>query len=260
MIFSKSVWLFFLSFFPAVSVFTQTATICLTYDDGLPSHQTTVIPQLDSFNFKATFFLPSFTGASTQIGEASPVLTGWRNAALHGHELANHTLFHPCPEQLGWAPALSIERYSLDQLIQEITTQNALLRAFDTTRKQRSYAYPCNNTVVAGKDYAAVLQQRKLFRFARAGGDSNSVVTDIKKVPLMKVPSWLVEEGTTLEQLIRFAEKARAAGGLAVYQFHGIGAEFFRVDAATHRAFLAYLAAHPNWYHVRTFSDALRQL
>src|SRR5678809_596404 len=79
---------------------SKQAIICLTYDDGLQSHLATVLPQLNSAGLKGTFFLNSIQGSSEAIGEASPATSGWTNAALHGHELANHTLFHACPEKL----------------------------------------------------------------------------------------------------------------------------------------------------------------
>src|SRR5436309_1641855 len=89
------------------------AIICLTYDDGLESQLTTAVSQLDSAGLKGTFFLNCIQGSSNKVGQASPGLIGWRNAALKGHELANHTMFHPCPEKLGWAKEISIESYSV---------------------------------------------------------------------------------------------------------------------------------------------------
>jgi hypothetical protein len=237
---------------------TQTGTICLTYDDGLPSHLQTVIPQLDSFGIKGTFFLNSIQGASDHIGESSPWVTGWRKAAANGHELANHTLFHPCPEKFGWSQEAAIDRYDTSRLFAEIRTQASLLDAIDPSHTARTFAYPCNNTIVAGIDYAVLLQEKKLFEFARAGGDSTSVIVDRKKLDPMKVPGWMVEEGTTLQQLIAFAEKAKAANGIAIYQFHGIGAEFFRISAETHRLFLSYLRSQPEAFKIVTFSSAMR--
>ena len=73
----------------------------------------------------------------------------------------------------------------------------------------------------------------------------------------MKVPSWHVWTGTTLEQLIAFAEKVKKAGGMGVYQFHGAGGQVFAISAETHKAFAAYLKAHEAEFWVTTFSDAM---
>lgn len=233
------------------------AIICLTYDDGLDSHLSTVLPQLDSLGLKATFFLNSIRGSSNVVGEVSKELVGWRTAASHGHELGNHTLFHPCPATLGFARAFAIDTYTVAQLVNEITAQNSVLALIDPARKNRSFAFPCNNTRVENKDYSALIHEKGLVKFARAGGDRNSITTDFKNVNTMLVPSWLVEEGTTLKELIEFAEKARKTDGLAIYQFHGVGAEFFKISTETHRAFLTYLKNHQDSYRVIPFSDAM---
>jgi len=248
-----------------ISTFGQTAKIdhskqaiiCLTYDDGLLSHLNTVLPQLDTAGLRGTFFLNSIQGSSETIGEASPATSGWTQAALHGHELANHTLFHACPENLGWQKAFAIESYTVDKIITEVRTENTLLSLLDPKRKQRAFAFPCNNFMIHDTDYTAIIKSLHLVKYARAGGDRNSFVTNFKKIDVMKVPSWLVEEGTTLNELIAFAEKVKDAGGMGVYQFHGVGAEFFRISKETHQAFLNYLKLHEKEYWVTTFSDAM---
>ena len=233
------------------------AIICLTYDDGLQSHLTTVLPQLDSTGLKATFFLNSIQGSSERIGEASPATSGWTNAAIHGHELANHTLFHACPESLGWQKAFAIESYTVNKMVTEIKTENAILALLDPKRKERSFAFPCNNFFIHDTDYTSIIKEQGLVKYGRAGGDRHSYTTDFKKADIMKMPSWLVEEGTTVNELIEFAEKVKKTGGIGIYQFHGIGAEFFRVSKETHKAFLNYLRAHQDEYWVATFSEAM---
>ena len=63
--------------------------VVLTYDDALNVHLTNAIPALDSAGLKGTFYISDyFGGLNSQIPK-------WRTAAAKGHELANHTLFHP---------------------------------------------------------------------------------------------------------------------------------------------------------------------
>src|SRR5205807_2373822 len=68
--------------------------VVLTYDDAINADLDNVLPALDSLGLKGTFYL---------IG-SSPVVAArmqeWRQAALHGHELGNHSLFHPCDGSL----------------------------------------------------------------------------------------------------------------------------------------------------------------
>jgi peptidoglycan-N-acetylglucosamine deacetylase len=241
------------------TVHLKNAIICLTYDDGLESQLTTVLPQLDSLGLKATFFLNAIQGSSPsdKIGQTPEAVLGWTNAAKNGHELANHTLFHACPEKLGWDSTISIENYTIDRIIKEISTQNTLLSLLDPKRKKRSFAFPCGNNLIAGKDYVKGIHEKGLVTFARGGGDSNSVITDFAHLNSLHVPSWHVWTGTTLDQLIAFAEKVKKSHGMGVYQLHGVGSQIFKISSETHREFLEYLKAHQEDYWVTTFSEAM---
>jgi peptidoglycan/xylan/chitin deacetylase (PgdA/CDA1 family) len=235
------------------------AIICLTYDDGLETQLTTVIPQLDSVGLKATFFLNSINGSAVSAtpGQTPEAVIGWSNAAKHGHELGNHTLFHPCPEKLGWLKEESIDSYTVARIIKEIATENDILALLDPQRKVRSFAFPCNNMMIRDTDYSKIIKEKGLAKFARAGGDRNSIITDFKKLNTMQVPCWFVEPGTTLQELIDFAEKAKKVGGMGIYQIHGVGAQVFKITVETHRAFLAWLKKNEADYEVTTFSAAM---
>ena len=235
------------------------AIICLTYDDALTTHLTTALPQLDSAGLKATFFLTSIQGSSQSdiIGQTPEAVLGWYKAAKNGHELANHTLFHPCPVKLGWDSSVAIDRYTFDQIVEEIKTQNTLLSLLDPARTRRAYAFPCNNSIVEGKEYSNLLKEKNIVTYARTGGDSASIITDFVNLNTMKVPSWLVFTGTTLQQLISFAEKVKKAGGMGIYQFHGIGSQIFSISVETHRQFLAYLKMNEKDFRIITFSEAM---
>lgn len=238
---------------------TKRAIICLTYDDGLESQLTTVIPHLDSAGLKATFFLNSIQGSSQSviIGQTPEAVLGWTNAAKNGNELGNHTLFHACPEKLGWEKSIAIETYTVDKIITEIKTENAILALLDPNRKERSFAFPCNNFLIGDTDYTTIIKKKGLVKYARTGGDSTSVITDFKNLNIMKVPSWHVWTGTTLNELIAFAEKVKRAGGMGIFQFHGVGGQIFQISSETHKAFLEYLKTHQDDYWVTTFSDAM---
>lgn len=238
---------------------SKKAIICLTYDDGLETQLSTVIPQLDSVDLKATFFLNSIQGSakSDVIGETPEAVLGWANAAKNGHELANHTLFHACPERVGWDKSVSIETYTINRIVTEIKVDNIILSLLDPNRKERSFAYPCNNSLIGDTDYTTTLKNQGLVKYARTGGDSNSVITDFKKLNTMKVPSWHVWTGTTLKELIAFAEKVKRTGEMGIYQFHGVGRQIFAISKETHKGFLEYLKTHQDDYWVTTFSEAM---
>src|SRR5438132_8379481 len=64
--------------------------VSLTYDDALNVDLDNVVPALDSLGLKGTFYLSGYSGAlNNRIDE-------WRAIAKNGHELGNHTMYHPC--------------------------------------------------------------------------------------------------------------------------------------------------------------------
>jgi peptidoglycan/xylan/chitin deacetylase (PgdA/CDA1 family) len=104
------------------------AAVSLTYDDGLDSQLETVAPQLDEFGLKATFFL------TEENMEAR--LADWQALARRGHEIADHTMTHPC--ELGGYTA---RRYAREQL----APMERFLDAKFGGRRPRSFAYPCGD-------------------------------------------------------------------------------------------------------------------
>ncbi len=64
--------------------------VALTYDDALNVDLDHAIPALDSVGLKGTFYLSGYSPALTNR------FAEWRKVAAAGHELGNHTLFHPC--------------------------------------------------------------------------------------------------------------------------------------------------------------------
>src|SRR5687767_6318038 len=94
------------------------SAVVLSYDDALNVHLDKVIPLLDSLKLKGTFYLSGyFPGCRDRVKD-------WRLAASHGHELGNHTLFHPCLGNIPgreWVNAeRKMENYSLPGMSEEI--------------------------------------------------------------------------------------------------------------------------------------------
>jgi peptidoglycan/xylan/chitin deacetylase (PgdA/CDA1 family) len=225
------------------------AAIILTYDDALASQLNIAIPQLDSLHLKGTFFLSG--------GFAAPDISRWRNAAMNGHELGNHTLYHPClAATIKANPRFSSEQYDIYSILREIEMMNKMLYAIDG-KANKSYAYPCTETVVGGKDYVDSLRLSQQIKYARVGGDENAVITDPAKLDFFKVPAWGFANNPGAEQLINFVKKAGQSGGLGVFMFHGVGGDYLNVTAEAHRQLLQYLYEYKNEIWVGTFSEVM---
>ncbi len=105
------------------------AAVSLTYDDGLDSQLDNVAPQLDEFGLKATFFI------TEENMEAR--LADWQALARRGHEIADHTMTHPC--EFGGYTSESYAR-------QELTPMEQFLDTNFGAGRPRSFAYPCGDT------------------------------------------------------------------------------------------------------------------
>jgi peptidoglycan/xylan/chitin deacetylase (PgdA/CDA1 family) len=224
-------------------------TVVLTYDDALPSQLDHALPALDVAGLKATFFLSG-------VREAD--VPRWRAAARRGHELGNHTIFHPCAAAKFPAdPRFTSEAYTPASMLREIAQQNVLLRALDG-RVRHGFATPCGEHLAGGQDYLEPLRAAKLVEYARGVSMSDAEVrAGAVKGDAMHVPARGFSENTTLAQLIAFAQEAEASDGWAVFLFHGIGGDYLSVDAAVHRAFVRWLRQHRRTIRVATLHDAL---
>ncbi len=222
------------------------AVIVLTYDDALHSQLNIAIPQLDSAHLKGTFFL---TGDINN--ETIPL---WRKASKKGHELANHTVFHPCLSTDD--NPMASEHYTVDRVLHEIEVMNNYLFAVDG-KGAHTYAYPCTETHVGGKDYVDAMRKHGIIKYARIGGDANAEITDFKHLDPLLVPSYGLEDHTTADKLIAFVKRVQATGGMGIFMFHGVGGDYITTSAQAHRELLAYLKENQKDIWITTFQQAM---
>ncbi|SHF95306.1 Peptidoglycan/xylan/chitin deacetylase, PgdA/CDA1 family [Flavobacterium fluvii] len=207
--------------------------VVLTYDDALNIHLDKVIPALNSFQFSGTFYLIA----------SSPVVTGrteeWRTASQKGHELGNHTLYHPCDGSLPGREFVTeqnnLSNYTIARAIKEIREANQVLKNIDG-KSERTFAYPCGDLKIKDTLFHDYLKND----FVAARG-VNEGLLPAKSVDLSNVNSF-VENGSTAKQMIAQIEAAEKAGSFIVFLFHGVGGEHpLNVDFEEHQKLLLYL-------------------
>jgi len=226
--------------------------VVLTYDDALNVHLDNVIPALDSLNLKGTFYLTAASEAFTnRLGE-------WKIAAQKGHELGNHTLFHPCTGGLPGRSFVTAEydlaTYTLRRMLDELRMTNAVLEAIDG-KKQRTFAYPCGDTRVGDTSYVEAI--KPLFAAAR-GVQPQLVPKHVADV--YNLGSYMIN-GQSGEELIALVEQARKNSSMVVFLFHGVGGEHgLNVSLDAHRQLLAYLKKHESEIWTTTFLEAVQQM
>jgi peptidoglycan/xylan/chitin deacetylase (PgdA/CDA1 family) len=236
---------FFLFFFLAMlSCQAQTAgvwnhkgcAVVLTYDDAIDVDLDNVLPALDSLGFKGTFYLIGSSPTVTRRMEE------WRAAARHGHELGNHSLFHPCdgsrPGRSWVQPDYDLSHYTVTRAVSEIRATNTLLQAIDG-RTERTFAYPCGDLTINDSFFYAGL--RKDFVAARG---VRSAMDTLGKTDLDNVDCYGMN-GQTAEQMIALVQQAMRSHTLLVFLFHGVGGgHSINVGLQEHSRLLHYLKDH----------------
>jgi peptidoglycan/xylan/chitin deacetylase (PgdA/CDA1 family) len=223
------------------------AAIVLTYDDGLETQLKIAVPQLDSAQLTATFFLTGDIDTKT--------IPEWRALSKKGYELANHTIYHPCASTND-NPVAS-DNYTVYGMIREIEIMNHFLFAVDG-KTTRTYAYPCTETTVGGgKSYVDSLRKYGLVKYARVGGDVDAVITDFKHLDPFQVPSYGLEDHATGAQLIAFVKRVQQKGGMGIVMLHGIGGDYITISAAAHQQLVDYLKENKKEIWVTTFQQAM---
>lgn len=210
--------------------------VVLTYDDGLDVHLTNVIPALDSLSLKATFYICNYAG------KLNGQLPAWRSAAANGHELGNHTIYHPCtgslPGRSFVKPDYDMDNYSVKRISDEVKTMNILLKAIDG-ESARTFAYPCGDSKI--KDTPYINNTTNEIIAARAVWAKMPRLHDID---LYNIPCYSMT-GQTGEQMIALVQQAMANNSLLVFLFHGVGGEHtLNVSLPAHRQLLQYLKQH----------------
>jgi sialate O-acetylesterase len=214
----------------------KTCAVALTYDDAIDIHLDNVIPALDSLGLRGTFYIigssQAFTGRTTE----------WRQAAHRGHELGNHSLFHPCdgskPGRNFVDSSNDLSRYTVSRAVNEIRMNNVLLNLIDGKTK-RTFAYPCGDTTIGDSFFYAGL--RKDFVAARG---VRPVMDSIGKVNLDDVDCFPMN-GQTGEQMIALVKEAMRTHTLLVFLFHGVGGgHSLNVSLKAHSLLLHFLKEH----------------
>jgi peptidoglycan/xylan/chitin deacetylase (PgdA/CDA1 family) len=257
--------------------------VSLTFDDGLDCHLDFAMPALDRHGLKGTFYLPL---GSEEFARRH---ADWRMAAQAGHELGNHSIFHPGVSTKSWVTeGIRIESYSLDRMSRELKAANTFLEALDG-RKERTYAFPCSNPWIGGHgwprralawagldrtrlagwvdrfglDFGATRidytqEVAPLFVAARCGGIAADALPAVP--PDRHRVRGVEGDGNSLAQLEAAVATAKTRGAWLVLVFHGIGGgHSLRCELGVFEELLARLKSDPG-VEVVTFLEGAKRL
>ena len=206
--------------------------VVLTYDDAIDQQLDNAVPVLDSLNLKATFYITAFSSSmQSRMNE-------WKQLAVRGHELGNHTLFHPClggPGRTWVQPENDLSNYTVQRMLNETRMTNVFLQALDG-KTRRTFAYTCGDMKIG--DSSFIDPMKKDFVAARS---VRNEMHKIHEIDLYNTDCFVVN-GENGAQLIEWAKKAMETNSLLVILFHGVGGgNSLNVSPAAHREFLIFL-------------------
>jgi len=207
--------------------------VALTYDDAIDIDIDNVAPALDSVGLKGTFYL---IGSSPAISKR---INAWRTIAAHGHELGNHTSFHPCDGQKpgrGFVtPETDLSRYTIKRMTADIRLTNTLLASIDG-RSERTFAFPCGDKNIGDTPYYNYVKND----FVAARGVQGGMKT-IDAVDLSDINCYMIN-GQNADYMIDLVKKAKETHTLIVFLFHGVGGGHnLNVNLGEHSKLLHYL-------------------
>ena len=206
--------------------------VVITYDDAINQHLDNAIPVLDSLRLKATFYVTAFS----QSMQAR--LNEWKKLAVNGHELGNHTLYHPCIGGKGreWvSPEYDMSSYTVRRMVDETRMTNLFLQALDGKTK-RTFAFTCGDMKIG--DSSFINAMRTDFVAARA---VRNEMHKINEIDLYNVDCYMVNNHS-FEQMKEWVDKAIQTNSLLVILFHGVGGgNALNVSLQAHRDILKYI-------------------
>ncbi len=186
------------------------AAVSLTFDDARSSQVEKGTALLDRFGAKATFYV---------VPDAvEHHLAGWKKAVEAGHEIANHSLVHPCSGNFVWARDKALENYTLDTMRAELEAANQKLNALLGVTPV-SFAYPCGQkTVGRGRQtqsYVPIIAEM----FTSGRGWRDEAASDPGYVDLAQLTG-VEMDGMSFEEVLELLEQAKAGGFWIVLSGH----------------------------------------
>lgn len=187
--------------------------LSLSFDDARPSQVEGGTALLDRHSVKATFYL-----TATSIERR---LDGWKRAAAAGHEMANHSLTHPCSGNFAFSRAKALEDYTLEKMERELVDANRRIAEL-LGQTPESFAYPCGQTFVGRgigtQSYVPVTARL----FVTSRGWLDEAPNDPLYVDFAQLTG-IESDGRAFDQIRAIVENAKKTGQWVVLAGHDIG-------------------------------------
>ena len=184
--------------------------LSLSFDDARVSNPTHGVALLNQYDVKATFFLVPSSVRNN--------LEGWKKATASGHEMANHSINHPCSGNFGWGKKPSLDEYTMADMRKELEQANAEIHDLLGVTPL-VYAYPCGQTYLGrganAKSFIPLIDEMFLAGRGWLGeAPVDPVLTDMAHLTGMKM------DNMDFEEILPILESAAKSGKWVVLAGH----------------------------------------
>jgi hypothetical protein len=234
------------------------AAVSLSYDDGIANHHQVVAPQLEANGLRGTFYAPLKS-------DLMQTPLAWRQMAARGHELGNHTVFHPCWSVNGryaeWLPdEYNLEHYTEEKWLDEVATANRSLWLVDG-QAERTFGNTCFDNYLGPADRPTCLEPLIERHFLAARGEDTGKPVNLETLNFYNLGTVWADRrafGDFSAELDDMLER----GGWIIYTMHGVGLGSHRhcIDAAEHLRLLEFLRAASGRIWTAPVIDVVRYL
>lgn len=207
----------------------QVAAVSLTYDDAIPTHYTLVKDLLGEYGFNATFY--------THL--KSPLLDdfeAWQNMARLGHEIGNHTIFHPCIKHEGksWlADCFNLKNYDSTRFITEIEIANKVLKLIDG-KDGRTYGNTCHNNWLGTGESSVKIETLLPNHFVAARGESGQKKMIDPQAPNFYNLGTIGIDRKPFEEIEAMIDEAVASKRWVIFTMHNVAEDGLAISPEVH--------------------------
>lgn len=215
----------------------RAGALSLTFDDACPGQFTILVPLMNKYDFKATFFV--------DLGNLRNFNTPWdniRRAAVAGHEIASHSVTHSKFSTLTESQQEAELRNSRDTIDKQIPSQKVL-----------TFAYP---NCVRGKEALVA----RYYMAARTCNENR--IEPSNPANMLRINSFSYGGSVSAQTLNGTADASIAQKGWGTILIHGIdnAGGYNPVKSSMLKTHFDYLQTRKNQIWVATFADVARYI
>ena len=227
------------------------AAISLSFDDARLSQPDVGLALLDKLGVKATFFV-----TPANVGER---LEGWKKIVASGHEVANHSLSHPCSGNFLFSRANALEGYTLERMAKDLDGGNAEIERLLGV-KAKTFAYPCGQKFVGRGREVRSYVPLAAERFLVARGYLDEAANDPAFFDMAQAAGTGFDD-MDFPQMKQLVSKAAEEGRWIIFVGHEIGPKGFQVtDTAALEALCKYAKDPANGIWIDTVGNIGRYI